>query len=87
MDELRRQGDARRVSLELQLTGARNVKAATALLSDYDNDIEKLKAAEPWLLADAAPRQIGRTGLPNAGGGDRRGEDGEALAGDRRAFR
>ncbi len=67
MDELRRQGEEQRVSFELQLAGARNVKVATALLSDYDNDIEKLKEAEPWLFADAAPRQTGKTGLPNAG--------------------
>lgn len=67
MDELRRAGEEQRVSFELQLAGARNVKAATALLSDYGNDIEKLKEAEPWLFADAAPRQTGKTGLPNAG--------------------
>lgn len=67
MDELRRAGEEQRVSFELQLAGARNVKAATALLADYDNDIEKLKEAEPWLFADAAPRQTGKTGLPNAG--------------------
>lgn len=68
MDELRRQGDAQRVSFELQLAGARNVKAATALLSNYDGDMEKLKGAEPWLFADAAaPRQTGKTGLSNVG--------------------
>lgn len=67
MDELRRQGEEQRVSFELQLAGARNVKAATALLPDYGNDIEKLKEAEPWLFADATPKQTGKTGLPNAG--------------------
>ena len=68
IDELRRAGDEQRVGFELQLAGARNVKAATALLSDYDNDIEKLKDAEPWLFgATAAPAQAGATGLPNAG--------------------
>lgn len=68
MDELRRQGEEQRVSFELTMAGARNVKAATALLSDYDNDIEKLKAAEPWLFdAGAVPAQTGATGLPNAG--------------------
>ena len=46
MDELRRRGDEERVGFELQLAGARNVKAARALLSDYDNDVEKLRAAE-----------------------------------------
>ncbi len=69
MDELRRQGEEQRVGFELQLAGARNVKAARALLPDHDNDIEKLKAAEPWLFGAgaAAPVQTGATGLPNAG--------------------
>lgn len=68
MDELRRQGEERRVSFELTIAGARNVKAATALLPDYDNDIEKLRAAEPWLFGTSAlPAQVGATGLPNAG--------------------
>ena len=69
MDELRRRGDEERVGFELQLAGARNVKAARALLGDYDNDIDKLKAAEPWLFGAgvAAVEQTGATGLPNAG--------------------
>lgn len=69
MDELRRRGDEERVGFELQLAGARNVKAARALLPDYDNDIDKLKAVEPWLFGTgaAAPAQAGATGLPNAG--------------------
>lgn len=69
MDELRRKGDEERVGFELQLAGARNVKAARALLPDHDNGIEKLKAAEPWLFGAgaAAPAQAGATGLPNAG--------------------
>ena len=68
MDELRRKGDEERVGFELQIAGARNVKAARALLPDHDNDIEKLKAAEPWLFsASSAPAPAGATGLPNAG--------------------
>lgn len=69
MDELRRRGDEERVGFELQIAGARNVKAARALLPDYENDIDKLKAAEPWLFGAgaAAPAQAGATGLPNAG--------------------
>ena len=68
MDELRRRGDEERVGFELQLAGARNVKAARALLADHDNDIEKLKAAEPWLFsASPAPAPAGATGLPSAG--------------------
>ena len=69
MDELRRRGDEERVGFELQLAGARNVKAARALLPDYENDIDKLKTAEPWLFGAgaSAPAQTGATGLPNAG--------------------
>lgn len=68
MDELRRKGDEERVGFELQIAGARNVKAARALLPDHDNDVEKLKAAEPWLFsAPAAPAPAGATGLPSAG--------------------
>ena len=68
MDELRRRGDEERVGFELQLAGARNVKAVRALLSDYDNDVEKLRAAEPWLFsASPAPAPAGATGLPSAG--------------------
>lgn len=69
MDELRRRGDEERVGFELQMAGARNVKAARTLLADYDNDVEKLKAGEPWLFGagTAAPAQAGATGLPSAG--------------------
>lgn len=69
MDELRWKGDEERVGFELQLAGARNVKAARALLGDYENDIDKLKTAEPWLFGTGVPvpTQTGATGLPNAG--------------------
>ncbi|HJF44449.1 hypothetical protein [Thermophilibacter provencensis] len=68
MDELRRKGDEERVGFELQLAGARNVKAARALLPDHDDDIEKLRAAEPWLFsASPSPAPAGATGLPSAG--------------------
>ena len=59
MDELRKQGEEQRVGFELQMAGARNVKAAKALLADYDNDVDKLKVGEPWLFGTgtAAPRR------------------------------
>ena len=63
MDELRRQGDEQRVGFELQIAGARNVKAARALLADHDNDIDKLKEAEPWLFGASAPAPA-QTGQP-----------------------
>lgn len=55
MDELRRKGDEERVHFELQIAGARNVKAARALFPDHENDINKLKAAEPWLFGAGLP--------------------------------
>ena len=67
MDELRRKGEERRVGFELQMAGARSVKAARALFADYDNDIDKLKAAESWLFGAGAGVLEGATGLPNAG--------------------
>ena len=69
MDELRRQGEEQRVGFELQMAGARNVKAARALLADYEDDVEKLRTAEPWLFGAGAvaPSPAGATGLPNAG--------------------
>ena len=69
MDELRCQGEEQHVGFELQMAGARNVKAARALLGDYNNDVDKLKAAEPWLFGTgaASPAPTGATGLPNAG--------------------
>lgn len=74
IDELRRAGDEQRIGFELQIAGARNVKAARVLLEDHDGDVEKLKAAEPWLFesgsAGAAPAPTGKTGLPAAGASD-----------------
>lgn len=67
MDELRRQGEEQRVEFELTMAGARNVRAARVLLDEHGGDVSKLKEAEPWLFEGAAPRQGGKTGLPNAG--------------------
>ena len=66
--ELKAQGESDRIDFKLQLAGVRNIKAARAVLDDHGGDVEALKAAEPWLFADApASPQGGRTGLPNAG--------------------
>lgn len=64
---LKEQGESDRIDFRLQLAGCRNVKAARAVLADHDGDVEKLKAAEPWMFADAPRKQSGKTGLPNAG--------------------
>ena len=66
--ELKAQGMSDRIDFKLQLAGVRNVKAARAVLDDHGGDIDKLKAEEPWLFADAPATQPGgRIGLPNAG--------------------
>ena len=72
--ELKAQGESDRIDFRLQLAGVRNVKAARALLSDHDNDVDKLKEAEPWLFEvtgkhakGGAGGGSGTTGLPNAG--------------------
>ena len=54
------------------------MKAACALLADHDNDVDKLKEAEPWLFEASGKHAKGgnsggsgtsglTTGLPNAG--------------------
>ena len=72
--ELKAQGESDRIDFKLQLAVVRNVKAARALLSDHDNDVDKLKEAEPWLFEAGGKHAkggnaggSGTTGLPNAG--------------------
>ena len=71
--ELKAQGKSDRIDFKLQLAGVRNMKAARALLSDHDNDVDKLKEAEPWLFeaggkhAKGGNAGSGTTGLLNAG--------------------
>jgi len=72
--ELKAQGESDRIDFRLQLAGVRNVKAARALLSDHDNNVDKLKEAEPWLFEATGKHAkgdnsggSGTTGLPNAG--------------------
>ncbi|MBR2805008.1 MAG: hypothetical protein IKE20_07740 [Eggerthellaceae bacterium] len=65
-EQLKNQAASERIDFALQLAGCRNVKAARAVLDDYEGDVEKLKVAEPWLFA-AHAEATGATGLPNAG--------------------
>ncbi len=82
--EVKAQAESDRIGFRLQLAGARNVKAARALLGDHDNDVEKLKAAEPWLFETDGKHAAkggnaggtGTTGLPNAGATS---DDGKTL--------
>ena len=69
--EVKAQAESDRIDFKLQLAGVRNVKAARALLADHDNDVDKLKEAEPWLFEPSGKHakggSTGTTGLPNAG--------------------
>lgn len=73
--EVKAQAESDRIDFRLQLAGVRNVKAARALLGDHDNDVDKLKEAEPWLFEGdgrhaakgGSAGGTGTTGLPNAG--------------------
>ena len=74
IERLRADAAEERVGYGLRLAGARNVVAARALLGEHSGDVAALKAAEPWLFAEAAP-QGGTTGLEPAGASG--GDDGE----------
>ncbi len=66
---LKRQMADERTEFALRAAGARSVKAARALLSDHDGDIQALVAAEPWLFEGAGTKSgaEGTTGLEPAG--------------------
>ena len=61
---LKRQMSDERVEFALRAAGARSAKAAKALLSDHDGDIQALVAAEPWLFegAEATSQRTSQTG-------------------------
>jgi len=73
-EKLKDQAASERIDFALQLAGCRSVKAARAVLDDYDGDIEKLKAAQPWMF-EVPSAQAGATGLPNAGTASDDGKD------------
>ena len=45
----------------LEMERCRNLKAARALLGDYNGDVSKLKESEPWLFEENQPQ--GATGI------------------------
>ena len=69
IENLKRQAADERVEYELTLAGARNVKAAKALLEDHGGDVSALAAAEPWLF-QATQKASGTTGLKPTGAAD-----------------
>jgi hypothetical protein len=72
--KLKRQMANERIDFALRSVGARNVKAACALLDDYEGDVSRLREAEPWMFADmgatsqdTSQRVGGTTSLEPAG--------------------
>jgi chromosome segregation ATPase len=69
--QLKQQMADERTEFALRAAGARSVKAAKALLSEHDGDIQALVAAEPWLFENATSQRTsqagGTTGLEPAG--------------------
>lgn len=64
---LKRQMSDERVEFALRAAGARSVKAAKPLLSEYDGDVAALVAAGPWLFEGTVPTSR-RTSQTSAGG-------------------
>ena len=71
LDKLKAEMADERVTHKLELAGCRNVKAAKALLEDYEGDVAKLRDACPYLFSEG--KQTGSTGLKS---------DGDATAAD-----
>ena len=85
VEQLKNSAASARIDFALQLAGCKSVKAARAVLDDYDGDVEALKAAEGWMFNVEAPAEVkpkGATGLPNAGAAD---DDAKLLKRMRRA--
>lgn len=69
MDDLKAQMASEKVGYQLELAGCVNVKAAKALLDDYDGDVTKLKEACPYLFGKE--KKTGATGAkPTGAAGD-----------------
>ena len=71
IEELEAKHADERITYDLKLAGIRDekaVKAAKAMLGDYDGDIEKLKADCPYLFSEE--KKTGSTGLKHEGAGE-----------------
>lgn len=77
--EMRESIKEERVSWQLEKAGCRNIKAAKALLDDYEGDVDKLKAECPYLFEAEKPK--GSTGGKPGGAVD---DDAAELARMRR---
>lgn len=69
LDDMKAELDDEKVAHKLELAGCVNVKAAKALLDDYDGDVAKLKEECPYLFGK--DKQTGTTGKkPEGTAGD-----------------
>ncbi|MEG2932726.1 MAG: hypothetical protein RR842_04030 [Gordonibacter sp.] len=57
--DLEKQVANTQVEADLKVAGCRNIKAAKALLEDYDGDVTKLKTAEPYLFTSKETKSTG----------------------------
>lgn len=65
IDKLQAEIASDKVNHALELAGCVNVKAARAVLDDYDGDVTRLRKECPYLFKEA--KQAGSTGLPTGG--------------------
>ena len=65
LDDMKAELDGEKVAHKLEVAGCVNVKAARALLDDYDGDVSKLKAECPYLFGKE--KKTGSTGLKPEG--------------------
>lgn len=68
IESVRAEIDEERTAWKLEKAGCRNVKAAKALLGDYDGDVSKLKDECPYLFEEDKPK--GATGVKPGGAPD-----------------
>lgn len=68
ISDLKAQMEDEKLDHQLDNAGARNAKAVKAILGDYDGDVEKCKAANPYLFGEE--KQKGSTGAPHGGAGN-----------------
>jgi len=74
IDKLRAEASEKDTDHALELAGCVNLKAAKAVLADYDGEVEKLKEACPYLFQQQEKK--GATGL-KPGGAAKEDEDAE----------
>lgn len=68
ISDLKAQMADEKLDHQLDNAGARNAKAVKAILGDYEGDIDKCKAANPYLFGEE--KQKGSTGAPHRGAGN-----------------